>query len=68
MYEWQEVIYKKVGMINNKERKKQRQCLITKVFDCGYDMNSIFHGYDILAIFKGQEKDSRSNAVGVKHK
>jgi len=38
--------------------------LDNKVSDCGYDMNSIFHGYDIL-YFKGAGERSRSNAVGV---
>lgn len=38
--------------------------LDNKVSDCGYDINSIFHGYDIL-YFKGSGERSRSNAVGV---
>lgn len=54
--------YKKVGMKITKEETKAM--LDNKVFDCGYDMNSIFHGYDIL-YFKGSGERSRSNAVGV---
>ena len=54
--------YKKVGMKITKEETKAM--LDNKVSDCGYDMNSIFHGYDIL-YFKGSGERSRSNAVGV---
>lgn len=37
-------------------KEETKAMLDNKVSDCGYDMNSIFHGYDIL-YFKGQEKD-----------
>mgnify|MGYP000562124918 CR=1 FL=1 len=49
-----EVTTKKVGMKITKEETKAM--LDNKVSDCGYDMNSIFHGYDIC-ILRGQEKE-----------
>ena len=45
-------------------KEETKAMLDNKVSDCGYDMNSIFHGYDIL-YFKGSGERSRSNAVGV---
>lgn len=54
--------YKKIGLIITPEETEAM--LNNKVSQCGYDMNDIFAGYDIL-YFRGTGQRSKSNAVGV---
>ena len=54
--------YKKIGVIITHEETEAM--LNNKVSQCGYDMNDIFAGYDIL-YFRGTGQRSKSNAVGV---